>query len=254
MNTQQLVSLLKNDFAPGYSRTKLLAYIERAQNELFNQDCAATKFYNGGDDTFPVPILSTTSGTLKYTPSSSNLVDSDGNAISLTVNGYDVTIRKIDRVFINISKLTIPYDNTFVGRTFDWAGITDQWTKQIYNVYYQEVPIITYDKTNAEDACLLFVEDPGTHTDKYYIEFYFTPISLDSESIPLTVDGDKWTEAFIMAVRGYLEESRNGRSELLDGPANTGSFRRYWLPKFRNSANSNVQKKRPYVFDTRECL
>jgi hypothetical protein len=254
MNTQQLVSLIKEDFAPGYARTKILSYITRAQNELFNNDCAQTKFINGNDDSFPVPILSTTAGTLKYTPSASNLVDSGGDPISLAINGYDVDIRRIARVFINVSNIPSAYDNIFIGRTFDWAGINNNWSRRVYDIRYQEVPAIFYDYSLAEDAYLVFAEDPGTHTDKYYIEFYYFPIDLDSESIPLTIDSGKWTEAIIRAVRGYIEESRNGRSELLDGSANTGSFRNYWIPKFRNNMNAGIEQKSPYVFGTRECL
>lgn len=254
MNTQQLVSLLKEDHAPGYSRTKLLSYIARAQNELFNKDCAQMLFMNGDDDSFPIPILKTTSGTLKYTPSASNLVDSDGDAIALTKNGYTVSIRRIVRVFVNMSSYSTAYDNVFVGRQFDWAGLNDNWSRRIYNIRYQEVPMQPFDKTNNEDAYLVFADDPGTTTDKYYIEFYYGPVSLDSEQIPLSVDGDTWVEAFIKAVRGYIEESRNGRSELLDGPKNIGSFRNYWIPMFRNSRNMGIQNRRPYVFETRECL
>lgn len=254
MNTQQLVTLIKNDYAPGYARTKILDYIERAQNEMFNQDCAQMIFLNGSDDFLPIPILSTTEGTLNYTPSASNLVDSDGSAISLVKDSYSVSIRRIRRVFIDVSELNSSYDNTFIGRTFDWAGVNDSWSRRIYNIRYREVPIIPYDKDNIEDARLVFAEDPGTHTDKYYIEFYVGPVSLDSESIPLSVNGDQWAEAFIKAVRGYIEESRNGRSEHLDGPARDGSFRKYWLPKFRNSQNSGAQMRRPFVFQTRECL
>lgn len=254
MNTQQLVSLIKEDFAPSYSRTRILSYIERAQNELFNHDCAQTKFINKNDDSFPVPILSTTAGTLKYVLSESNLVDSDGNAIDLAVNGYDITIRRIARVFVNVATLTTPYDNIFIGREFDWAGINSNWSRKLYDIRYQEVPVILYDYSPVEGAHLVFVEDPGTYDDKYYVEFYYFPVSLDSEQIPLTVDPNKWTEAIIKAVRGYIEESRNGRSELLDASAAYGSFRNYWIPKFRNNSNFGTEKKTPFVFDTRDCL
>lgn len=254
MNTQQLVTLLKNDFAAGYSRTTILEYIKRAQNEMFNSDCAQMLFLNKSDKSFPVPILSTTDEVLKYIPSASNLVDSEGNAIALTVNGYTVSVRRIVRIFIEDSATTITSNNKFYGREFEWSGINRNYYRNTNTVSYSEMPISVYDKTNVEDAHLVFVENPGTHTDKYYIEFYYGPVSLDSESSLLSVDGDKWTEAFIKAIRGYIEESRNGRSECLDGPANTGSFRRYWLPRFRNSANAGVEMKRPYVFDTRHCL
>jgi hypothetical protein len=253
MNTQQLVSQLKEDFAPGYARTKLLAYIERAQNEMFNNDCAQMVFMNKSDPAFPIPILSTTATVLKYTPSASNLVDSNGSAISLTVGGYAVSIRRIIRVFIEDSANLTTYDKKFIGSDFVWAGVNENWSKRTSDSLYSEIPMQPFDKINSEDAHLVFVEDPGTHTDKYYLEAYYGPISLDSEDIPLSVDGDKWCEAFIKACRGYIEESRNGRSELLDGPANTGSFRYYWIPKFRNSMNAGIQRRSPYIFPTREC-
>lgn len=254
MSTQTLVSWIKEDFAPAHSRTKILQYVDRAQNEMFNQDCAQMTFLNHSDDEFPVPILSTTADTLNYTPSASNLVDSDGNAITLAVNGYSVSVRKIKRIFMQVSSLTTSYDNTFIGRTFDWAGINDNWSKKIYKVRYREVPTQPFDKTDNEDAHLTFIEDPGTHTDRYYIEFYYGPVDLTSESIPMSIDSDKWAEAIFKAVRGYIEESLNGRSDLLDGDRRTGSFRNYWLPKFRNSMNSGMEQKRPFVFETREAL
>jgi len=254
MNTQQLVSLLKEDFAPGYARSKLLSYISRAQNEMFNQDCAQMIFFNSSDASFPVPIISTIAGTLAYTPSAANLVDSNGGAVALTKNGYVISIRKIIRIFIQVSNTLTNYNNTFIGRDFSWSGLNDFWSRRLYDVCFQEVPTIIYDKTENEAAYFIFAEDPDTHTDRYYMEAYIGPVSLDSESIPLSVDGDKWCEAFVKAVRGYIEEARNGRSELLDGDIRTGSFRKYWLPKFRNEMNSGSRQRRPFVFSTREAL
>lgn len=239
MNTQQLVALLKEDYAPGYSNLKLLSYIERAQNEMFNNDCEQMLFTNVSDPIFPVPFLATTDGELNYTPSVSNLVDSSGSPIALTVNGY------------KNSPDGITYSNRFMGDNFSWCGVNDRW-RNLNDVSYSEIPIVAYDKSDIRDAGFTFVENPGDSTDRFYIEFYFGAVSLDSEQIPLSVDGDRWCEAFIMAVRGYIELSRNGRSELLDGPANTGSFRRYWIPKFRSSLNAAARAKKSNQFPVRE--
>lgn len=252
MNTQQLVALLKEDFAPGYANLKLLSYIERAQNELFNSDCAQLLFYNKNDVSFPVPILVTVNEQLDYTPSASNLVDSAGAAIALTVGGYAVSVRKINKIFIKDSDFSTTYNSRYRGVNYLWSGQNINYNRN-YDTTFSEIPAILNEKTNLEDANLIFAENPGASTDKYYIEFYYGAVSLDSESIPLSVDGDKWTEAFIKAVRGYIEESRNGRSELLDGDPRTGSFRRYWIPKFRASLNAGRQHLRPAQFETREC-
>ena len=80
---------------------------------MYNFDCPQTLFLNRNDDTFPLPFLVTTAGTLDYTPSASNLVDSDGDAIALTRGGYAFTIRKIRRVFIRMANIQTTYDNVF---------------------------------------------------------------------------------------------------------------------------------------------
>lgn len=221
--------------------------MKRAQNEVFNQDTQETIFVNGSDDTNPLPLISTTAGTLKYTPSASNLVDSDGNAISLTVNGYAVSIRKILHVFINTSDLS-QYNNTYVGRIFQWSGTNDNWTRKLYKARYREVPLAAnHPKSAAEDAYFVFAEDPGTHADWYYVEFYFGPIDLTAETIPMSFDTDKWFEAVLEGVLGYAELSKNGRSEHLD------RFRQYWIPKIRSEFNHSMTDRRPFVFESRDA-
>ena len=253
MLTRELVSWIKEDFAPGYAREKILGYIGRAQNEIFGSNCAQTTFTNPSDPVFPIPFLVTTAEKLDYTPSASNLVDSDGNAISLEVNGYTVGIRKIKRVFMNVSSLSTAYDNIFLGRTFDWAGMNVHWSRRYFSVKYREIPCIIYDKTALMDAHIVFAEDPGTYTDRYYIEWYFGPVDLDSENIPCSFDTDQFAEAVFKAVRGYMEESKNGRSDLLDGPYETGGFRKYWIPKIRNQLNGGMTQRKPFQFPTREA-
>lgn len=246
------MSLLKEDYAPAYSRIRILAYIARAQEEMFNNDCLQMQFLNRNDVSFPIPFIVTTDSVLTYTPSASNLVDSAGAAIALTVGGRTVAVRKISRIFIEDTVESNSYLAKFRGCDFVWTGMNPLWNTSSSTIY-SEVPVDIRDRTNLADASFLFLENPGASTSKYYIEFYYGAVSLSSESIPLSVDGDKWTEAFVKAIRGYIEESRNGRSELLDGPANTGSFRNYWIPKFRNSMNSTGSNRRALQFGTREC-
>jgi hypothetical protein len=258
MNTQQLVTLLKEDFAPGYARARLLAYIERAQNELFNNDCAQMQFLNTADPSFPIPILSTTDGVLDYTPSVSNLVDSAGSPIALTVGGYAVACRRITKVFVQDSMDDFAWSRRFGGAAYQPSGLSTLDKTSGAELSYSEVPGQPFDKNGTQDAHFTFIENPGTHADKYFIEFYRSPYILSSEQIPLSLDGNEWAEALITAVRGYIEQSRNGRSDLLDAPVQrgslSGSFRGYWIPKFRNSMNKGGTTRTPLTFGTRECL
>lgn len=244
MLTQEIVSWIQEDFAPGYSRAKILSYLKRAQHEVFGTDCAQTMFLSYGDDTSPLPILSTTDGELKYAPSADNLVDSDGNAISLTTpSGYAVSIRRIRRVFKSISVDDFS-DTDWFNKKYTGRNIGD----------YQKVPGQPFDKTAAEDAYWVFAENPGTHTDKYYIEMYMGPIDLTAETIPMSIDTDRFAEGIFRAVRGYIEESRTGAiSDLLDGPPRSKSWRSYWLPRIRNSLNHGSSEYRDYMFPVREA-
>lgn len=253
MLTRVLVSQIKEDILPGFARAKILKYLDWAQNEVFGE-CAQTIFLNKADDTFPLPILSTTDGTLKYIPSASNLVDSDGSAVALTVNGYAVEITRIRRLFHEVTSKMVAYDRNkvFTGQDFVWGAANPYYS--YYTKVYQEEPGVPIARSPLEAANFTFLQNPGTHDDKFYVEMYFAAPPLDSESIPMAVDTDKFSQAFFTACQGYAERSRNGGvSGLLDGPARSGSFRNYWIPKIRNWLNSGQVQKRTYQFATREA-
>lgn len=252
MLTRVMISQIKEDILPGFSRTKILKYLDWAQNEIFGE-CAQTIFLNKSDDTFPLPILSTTDGTLNYVPSASNLVDSDGNAVSLTWNGYTVEITRIRRVFHQVTSKMVAYDKNkvFTGKDFIWSMVNPYYS--YYTKTYQEEPGIPEGRSEAGGANFTFLQNPGTHTDKFYIEMYFAPPELTAESINMSIDTDKFAQAFFTACQGYAERSRNGRSDLLDGPARVGSFRKYWIPRMRGWLNKGSTQKRAYQFPTREA-
>lgn len=252
MQTRELVSWIIEDFAPGYSRPKVLSYIRRAQNEVFNFDCAHTLFINKSDPAFPIPLLSTAEGVLSYTPSALNLVDSAGDPIALEVNGHPVNVRRIKRVFTQLQPNSPFNASKFYGSTFSWAGVDEGYARRITKAMFRAVPAIMTEEVDSEDAKVTFLEDPGTTTGTYYIEFYFGPIDLTSETVPMSIDSNKWAEAIFKAVRGYIEESRNGRTDLLDGPRQSYSFRGYWIPKIRSSFNAGIEQRRPYQFRSRE--
>ena len=247
LNTRELVSVINNDYAPSWSREKILYFLDRALRDVYNHDCAQTVFLNSSDDTFPIPFLSTTDGTLEYIPSASNLLDSDGSAVSLEWNGYTVVPRRIRRVFVQTGNISTTYDNKFIGRDFDWFGINNSWART-ERISFQEVPGVLYNQSGIQNARVVFAENPGTHTDKFYIEFYIGPVPLSSESIPMSIDADTFEMELINVVMGYIEDARNGSSQRLD------KWRLVDKPRIRSSLNAGAQQRKPYVFPTREAL
>lgn len=249
VSTQSLVTTLKDDYCQDFSRTKILAYLDRAQRGLFNQDAAQMVWLNSSDDEFPLPILQTTEGTLSYEISAANLVDSDGDAVTLTIGGYTVVPRKLrpaTGVFIQSAGVS-NYSKSFSGERFDWAGVNSLWAKKLNKLRFYSVPGIPYARTDIRGCTFQFAEDPGTTTDMYYVEFYVAPVSLTSESIPLSLEGDEWEEALIDGVVGYVEDVQNGRSERLQ------RFMSYWRPRFRNAMNAGMSQRKPMQMPIREC-
>jgi hypothetical protein len=246
--TSELVTRIKNYYAQDYSRTFILDCLDRAQNELFNTDCAQSIFLNTSDDSFPIPILSTTTGTLEYEITGDNLLDTDGNAVTLEWNDVAVSARRVKSVFIQVTAgNAVDYTKLFYGERFDWAGINNNWSRRLYRVNFESVPVVCYDKTNTQNCKVVFVEDPGTHTDRYYVEFYFVPPSLTSENISLVIDANKWQEALLEGVMGYVEEIENGNTARLT------TFRRYWKPRFIADSNKQMAGRRPLAMPRREC-
>lgn len=248
MTTSELITTIIDDYANGYSRTKILGYLNRCQKMLFNNDCAMTTFLNASDPEFPIPFLSTTAGQLSYDLSTASLVDSAGAAVSVAVGGHAVNARRVKEVFLKsgVGMFTDP-NRTFYGDSFTWSGMCSAWFGKLYNFAFYRVPVILFDKTEHSGARIQFAEDPGTHADRYYIEFYHEPIDLTAETIDLSVNGSEWEQALIDGVVGIIEDVENGESKRYE------KFQTYWMDKFKRKFNAGMESRRPLQISAREC-
>jgi hypothetical protein len=139
------------------------------------------------------------------------------------------------------------YNRVFYGEQFSWAGLNDIWARRLYRVAFYRIPVMLRDKTDAAGATITFVEDPGTSTNKYYVEFYKEATQLTSEAIPLSVDGNVWDQALIDGAVGLIEDAENGESRRLE------KFQTFWLKQFTRSFNYGMESRKPIEIDTREC-
>lgn len=241
--TELVASLL--DFLPDYSVAKRLEYLNRAQNRLWNNDCAPHVFLNYSDPAFPIPYLSTTEDTLSYNLSSATLLDSAGSSVALTVGGYAVIPRKVKQVFVDASSF-INSTNLFYGRDFMWAGINNTW-QNIESSIFQKVTTILEPVNGVQGARVTFPDDPGTHTDRYYVEFYYRCPQLTAVSVPMFVDATEWEMALIDGAVGYAEMVENGESRKYD------KFEKYWVPKYTGRANALHEERSPASITQRPC-
>jgi len=246
---QSLITTIQDDYAPKIGRTLLLGYVNRAVQALTGQNCAQMTFYNTSDDTFPFPILSTTAGTLEYEITAANLVDSDGSAVTLTVGGTTVAIRNVKRLFVSTSvSKTNQYTPTFRGDALTLHGVNPYWKSRVYSNSYQKVVGLLFDKTETQAAKFVFMEDPGTETDLYYVEAYWQHPTVDSESDTLLIDQQQWEMALIDGVVGYIEDFQHGESRRLE------KFQTYWKKKFAGEMNDGFAERRSNRFRYREML
>ena len=247
-STSELVTKIINLYAPDYSRAVVLDLIDQKQRALCNNDCAQMTWLDWADTYFPVPFLTTVSGTLRYTISAANLVNSAGTPITLSIGGYTVTPRRIKNVFTTSTQVApIDPNRRFSGGMFDWFGLNENWFRTLGATTFVKEPCVLLDKTNALGATVQFIQDPGTHDDRFYCEFYYEPIPLLSESIPLSVNGNEWEEALIDGVVGVIEEIEHGEN------TRSNKFLNYWIKKFTRKANANVSALRPTQMRVREC-
>jgi hypothetical protein len=254
--TQQLVSVLQDDFYPDIGRARLLEYLNRAQKRLWNNDCAQAIWWNKADTVFPFPILTTTAGTLSYDVvggASGNLVDSQGSKLTLQItdlNGVarSVNIRSVKQIFIMVTSLTpVVYDKKFYGERTTITGVNTYWSLQNTRAEFYKVPVIISDKTNLRNPNIQFMEDPGSFNNLYYVELYHTPVELSTESVPLTVDGDQWGDALLCGAHSFIEPWQNGKTDYQN------QFEKFWIPKFCGQQNKHMDDRKPLRMTKRLC-
>lgn len=205
MDTQTLVTRLKDDFLPSVSRTIILDWLDIVQNIMFGHDCQNTLLYDTAQ-TWPLPFVKTTAGTLSYELTSANLT------VAPTINGYATSVRSVKDLYLKSSDAyNSEYSKRYmreviqkVAKNPDYYGAQTQFRKY---------PFQFVAKRGIQNAKIIFAEDPGTYTDRYIIECYLNAVPLASENIPLSVNGDEWFDALRKGVVGYSEVVAYGKSD-----------------------------------------
>lgn len=231
LTTQELASEIKLYYAPEWDREVIVEFIRKAQLGLCLLDSREMVFWNRSDPLFPIPYMKTEAGRLEYEvgdygDGTTGLLDSDGNEIEMEITregvAYPIQARRIRNVFEERLTWSGPTEGVAISDQW-YYGQTDAPTDRFKGIGF--VPDDIQGTTNAK---VTFLDDPGDTTDRYFVSFYHTPIDLQSDTIPLTIDGDTWRQALIDGAVGFIEDIENGESKRLD------KFEKKWKIKFLN--------------------
>ena len=244
MNTAELVTLIRDDFATDLSPAKICSYVNRAQKELFNNGCALSIYTNRADTVFPYPALKVVADTLSYDMVEANLVDSSGSNISLAITDMDgvsrpITCRKVKNLFVLSRGIAgferILYDNS---NLYYARGYSNQL------VPYR-VPAHITDASGMQPAHIQLMQPPVIGS-TYYVEFNFSPPDITAVTVPMIIDLDIWTEAILCGVRVIMDDARFGDPQML--------LQRWdkWKRKFNEYGNAQAHNLAPLKLTKRK--
>jgi len=179
MDTAKYISWLLDQTGSQKTPSEMLDYVNIAQNEIMSYNT----YYNRKKPVNSMK-LATTDGIQQYT---------------LT----DKSIRQVAKVY-----------------TKGTYGAYGGYGSELYNTYYDEynendVPVEVEESLDSDTAVTIYFEqNPGTTTDKYYLEAYTWPKNgqLTSTSVSLSVPEKVQTGLLYYCVAVMLELDMDGRS------------------------------------------
>jgi hypothetical protein len=229
-------------WCPGWERSSgkknLLKVLQQGVDMLFNFDDDCMIYRDTDNKGFP-PYLITVAGTYRYSISSSNLSCS---TISRNIGGtdYTLTARKVRRIFIDSTVITPGYLDS-------WTGIPFRLNINPYNIGWQDRLYIAINQVSSQvgyENTPPFVDfqiDPGSHSDKFFCEFYVGAPRLLSESIKIPVPVE-YEEALEDYVIGYVQKRESGRTN-----DNLERFTLEVVPKYQDNLRSAANTDEPYT-------
>ena len=224
--TKQVISMIR-DYMPEVSEIRAREYLTRAYLTLVNTDTNQTIFMlNTGDIPFPTLVLGTSK---EYILNATNLLDSLGNPIDLTVNGIPVTVRKVKSVFEKGQN-----GSPYAPYGYEYGANTE---------VFCTVPVQSVSQMGNTPAKITFTGDLPTN--ECYIEFWYAPRPLETPFVEMVIDTTLWLDALIDGAVGFYEDQANGNSVRKE------KFLREHLKNYKQASTESLRLKIPESFPRR---
>ncbi|MFW6145595.1 MAG: hypothetical protein ACOC4Y_02220 [bacterium] len=199
MNTRELLTMLKGgNICTGFSEPVLISLLNQAISILGKQ--AHSNFIALDPDTGQPPILETTAGTYHYTAPTDTWVY---NTDAVIWNVENILLRYTYRDNYDYDFDSIDRADSVIENNYQYIELGGRY----YLPYYQ------CQTMPADDgARIIFSVDPGDTTDKYYVQGYVAPPTINTDRDPLPIPDIRGThmEILLPAVERLAEARNNG--------------------------------------------
>lgn len=236
MSTKGLIDKLK-PYCSGFERStgkrNILQLIQEAIDILWNYDSPYLWYIDPTDNKGWPPYLHTVAGTYKYKLTNDHL---SATSLYKTVNGTNYGIRALRPLKVFIDATTIDYGKRWIGQTYNYAAL-NPYTTETSRLFVADVPVDSGEAIEDESAWVMFKDDPGTTTEKYFALFTWEHPRLNSESIPLIIP-----KFFELAIEDYVI----GSIQLLSHGKFNDRLARWenkWIPQWRYQSATGSQSR-----------
>lgn len=204
-STKEIVTRI-NALVKGWNRdgTKgILPVLNEVHRYMMSHDCEQNEYIDGS--TGLPPLLSTTAGVYQYSLPS--------------------TARK--HIQVMVEDTCNDYDDYGYYREVWWQGEK-----------YKEVPVRSRPTKRNTAGYIIFRDDPGTHSDRYYWRYYLLPTDITAESVDLDIE-EKFHDLVIDGVVARIRQVEYGDSEPYLIWRNQRVPDEYWDSQNDNETKSN---------------
>jgi len=237
LTTTQVITFLKDKFAQDWSRTSILDLLNTVQHIMCDHDCEQMT-YTCDNSNFPVPFLKTTAGIIEYEIIDANL------SSNITISNYATSCRRVSNLFIKSNgDYTQNYNQNYRREPFAYGNVNPSYMNNT-GITFERWPARFIDARGVQPAKVIFLEDPGLTTDKFYVEFFTNPIELSSESIPMSFNVTEFFDVILDGVVGLVEQAEHGESKRWDKFMTTGC-KKFWSNINKGNENRllRIQRK-----------
>lgn len=236
-NTKRIIDLLQ-PFCPGWERStgthNLLQLVQDALDQLFAFDAAGMHYRGTDNEGFP-PYLTTVAGTEEYEITAANLTDV--TTLTRTFGGvaYTVRAKTILRVFVDVTQQGVSFTNRWLGKPYNFHN-ENPFSNSRTRLWVSDVSCQKYPAYENTAARIMFNEDPGASTEKYFVDFTWEPMRLTAETIPLPIMPE-FEQAIHDYVIGTVQKFANGQQNehLARFYVGSNDFGASWIDRFRDA-------------------
>ena len=219
-------------------RKNLLKVLQQGVDKLFNFD-HDSMIYRGTDNQGFPPYLTTVSGTYGYSITAANL---SCGAITRDIGGttYTLVARKVNKIFIDTTVLTPAYFDSWTGKPYR-INITQYNMATQNRIFVADISVASQPGYENTAPTVKFQSDPGSHSDKFFCEFFVGSPRLLSEQIemPIPVDFEEGLEDYIM---GFVQKRESGRTN-----DNLERFKNEVIPSFQEYMQTCASTEESYT-------